>query len=83
MTIEKIVEDMAGIMVEKLDIGKDMTITSESNIIELGMDSVALMTLWVYMEEHFGFTADEDVLFNTVFETIGDIAKYVLSKVEE
>lgn len=81
MTMETIVAQVAGILAEKMDIGQGMTVTGETSLLELGLDSIALMTLWVYVEEHFNFVAEEDVLFTTVFENIGDIAKYISTKV--
>jgi acyl carrier protein len=81
MTIQTIVAEIANILSEKMDIGIGIAITGNTSLIELGLDSIALMTLWVYVEEHFSFVADEDVLFTAVFETIGDIANYVSTKV--
>ncbi|MCL6588816.1 MAG: hypothetical protein K6U80_02580 [Firmicutes bacterium] len=82
MTSQEIVKEISEIMREKLNMDPQGAITEESRLLDLGIDSIALMTLWVYLEEKFGFTAEEDVLFTAVFDTIGDIAKYVLTKVE-
>ena len=81
MTMQEILAGITGIMSEKLNLDPGIAITEESRLLELGIDSIALMTLWVYLEEKFNFTAEEDVLFTAVFETIGDIAKYVSLKV--
>lgn len=81
MSNETIVEQVAVILAEKMDLGLGMTVTGETTLLELGLDSIALMTLWVYVEEHFNFVAEEDVLFTTVFENIGDIARYISTKV--
>jgi acyl carrier protein len=80
MTTEEIVREIKGIMAEKLNMEPGVAITAETRLLELGIDSIALMTLWVYLEEKFNFTAEEDVLFTAVFDTIGDIAEYVSSK---
>ena len=73
MTSQEIVKEISEIMREKLNMDPQGAITGESRLLDLGIDSIALMTLWVYLEE---------VLFTAVFDTIGDIAKYVLTKVE-
>ncbi|HEX3043741.1 MAG TPA: phosphopantetheine-binding protein [Bacillota bacterium] len=80
MTIQEIVTEISGIMAEKLNMDPGVVVTAETRLLDLGIDSIALMTLWVYLEEKFNFTAEEDVLFTAVFETIGDIANYVSSK---
>lgn len=81
MIIQEIIAEIAGILTEKLNLEPGVAITEESRLLELGVDSIALMTLWVYLEEKFSFTAEEDVLFTAVFETIGDVARYVSLKV--
>ena len=66
MSTQKIVEVIANIIVEKLNLSRDIPITAETGIIELGLDSIAMMTLWVYLEDHYGFEADEDVIVGAV-----------------
>jgi len=44
------------------------------------LDSIAVVNLITALEEHFGFTVDDDEIGATAFETLGSLAKFVEGK---
>jgi acyl carrier protein len=66
---------------EELDIDYNLNVELVSKLESAGIDSIAMMTLWVLLEETFHFTVDEDVLISTRFITVNDIAEYVDEKI--
>lgn len=45
------------------------------------LDSMAVVTLIVGLEERFGFTIEDDELAAEVFETLGSLAAFVEAKI--
>ena len=81
MTIESITKSIVSIISDELQIGEGIEIKKDSKLIEIGVDSIALMMLLVFIEEQYNFETDEDVLIGEGFDSIGDIAEYVYSKI--
>lgn len=50
---------------EELDIDSDLNVELVSRLESVGIDSIAMMALWVFIEEKFHFNVDEDVLIST------------------
>jgi acyl carrier protein len=44
------------------------------------LDSMAVVSLITALEEHFGFTVDDDELTGATFATVGSLTKFVESK---
>lgn len=65
---------------DELDISTDQ-IGLTSKLSSIGIDSIAMMTLLVFIEEKFNFTADEDILISNRLITVSDIADYVGEKI--
>lgn len=49
----------------------------DTQLLAIGIDSIALMSLLVYIEEEFDFESGEDALLGDKFHTIGDVATYI------
>ena len=69
------------IISEELDIDSDLNVELVSKLESVGIDSIAMMTLWVFIEEKFHFNVDEDVLISTRFIDVNDIVNYVDEKI--
>ena len=46
------------IISEELDIDSDLNVELVSKLESVGIDSIAMMTLWVFIEEKFHFNVD-------------------------
>ena len=44
------------------------------------LDSMAVATLITSLEEHFGFTVDDDEIDGSVFATVGSLVEFVKTK---
>lgn len=66
-----------------INLGNGIEITRDTKLIEIGVDSIALMTLLVFVEEEYDFTPDEDILLDANFQTVGEIVDYVSLKIEK
>jgi acyl carrier protein len=44
------------------------------------MDSMAVVSIVTALEEHYGFTVDDDEISADTFATLGSLAKFVQSK---
>lgn len=84
-TMEKrIIQDIIFHLIkEELDIGIDQNVGVTSKLSSIGIDSIAMMTLLVFIEERFSFTVDDDVLISNRFITVNDIVNYVDEKIGE
>lgn len=72
---KKMIEDtIVRLIKEELEID-DIELTSK--LTNIGVDSIAMMTLLVFIEERFGFTVDEDILISNRFVSVNDIVGYV------
>lgn len=81
---KKIIEDaILCIIKEELEIGCNQKIDLFSELTSIGVDSIALMTLLVFIEERFDFTVDEDILISNRFIKINDIVDYVQEKLDK
>lgn len=56
------------------------TIEADTNLFDLGLDSMALISLIVALEERFGWTLDIDHLQPERFRTVAGIAALLPSK---
>ena len=63
---------------EVLDIDQDLT--SESDLFEAGLDSMAIMQLLLQIEDHFGVELDPSDLSRDNFQTVSKIAALIESK---
>ena len=50
---------------------------------ELGISSIEMMKLLVYMENEFGIMFDEDTLVDEDFESAGELAQFIRKLVQE
>lgn len=80
---EKILERLIEIVKEELDLGSDSDISGETSLFDIGVDSIALMSIIVYTEEEFNYEAEETALIGNQFKCLMDIADYISSKVCE
>ncbi|MCE7797237.1 phosphopantetheine-binding protein [Sphingobium sufflavum] len=55
-------------------------IDADTNIFELGADSMATVELVFALEEHFGIQFEEDMLKATMLENVGKITRLVAGK---
>ena len=46
------------------------------------LDSMAVVSLLTGLEEHFGFTVDDDELSGSTFATVGSLVAFVRSKLD-
>lgn len=82
MVDKKTIESkILSIINEELDIDSNLNVKLESKLESIGIDSIAMMTLWVFIEEKFHFNVDEDILISTRFIIVNDIVDYVDEKI--
>lgn len=81
MNKNEIMVELTGILQEDLALELPADFSENTLLTELGVDSITMMSLWVYAEEKFLYETDEDALVGDQFETIGDIAEYILNKI--
>lgn len=79
--MDNIVENIANLITNELNTGNGLNITRDTRLIEAGVDSVALMMLFVLLEEQYGFETDEDALVGEDLTTVGNLADYVYKRV--
>ncbi len=65
---------------EELEISTSQKVELTSKLLSIGIDSIAMMTLLVFIEEKFNFAVDEDVLISNRFVTVNEIVDYVEEK---
>lgn len=83
MTLQAITKKLIHIIKKDVEIRIEENIESETVLLEVGVDSIAMMTIWVYAEEQFGFTAGEEALMgDDKFITVRDIACYIQSQLK-
>ena len=80
MTIENIIKEISNFINTEINKGNPIEITNETNLIEVGIDSIALMMLIVFLEEKYDFEAGEDALTSKKFNKIEDVVKYIYMK---
>jgi acyl carrier protein len=78
--MDNIVQNIANLITNELNTGNGLEITKDTKFIEAGVDSVALMMLFVLLEEQYGFETDEDALVGEDLTTVGNLAEYVYKR---
>lgn len=68
---------------DQLDITIDSASTQELLFSSIGIDSIAMMTLLVFVEEKFEFVVDEDALISNRFVKISDLVDYIYEKINK
>ena len=81
MNFEIIMNKLNTIIKNELELGMHEALEKDTQLLAIGIDSIALMSLLVYIEEEFDFESGEDALLGDKFHTIGDVATYILSKI--
>lgn len=80
MSLEYIVDDLKKYLTEYFDIRSD-NINNNSLIIEdLGADSLALVSLFAYIEDTYNIKFDEQVVLKSVL-SVESVAKEILLKI--
>ncbi|GKX31026.1 hypothetical protein SH1V18_35060 [Vallitalea longa] len=82
MTSEAVREKIIDIIVRDLEIPFRDEIKEDTLMIDIGMDSISIMTLLVYIEESFGLDIGDDFIIDSKTQKFGDILRYILCKVE-
>ena len=78
---KRIIENtIISLIEEELEISTNQKIGLTSKLASIGIDSIAMMTLLVFIEEKFNFTVDEDILISNRLVTVNDIVEYVEEK---
>ena len=78
---KRVIEDTIICLIkEQLEIGTSQKVELTSKLSSIGVDSIAMMSLLVFIEERFNFTVDEDVLISNRFITVNEIVNYVDEK---
>lgn len=80
MTIESIISKLSEIIHGELRLGEGTDINTGTTMEELGVDSIAMMQLLVFVEESFGFEFSDDVLMHGGITCIDDMANYILKR---
>ncbi len=75
MNIEKELEEILSEFVEKKDI------TLESELSDLGLDSIDKANVLFAIEEKFSITFDDEEMFS--FKTVGDVINSIKSKLNK
>ena len=60
--MNKISEGLINFINTELELGNDMEINENTQFVEIGVDSIAIMTIIVYLEETYGIEVSEEVL---------------------
>jgi acyl carrier protein len=81
MSVNEIIIELADIIEKELNIAVPEDVNRQTLLSELGIDSIAMMALWVYAEEKFSYETDEDALVGDQVNSIGDIAEYIHKKI--
>lgn len=81
MDVREIICGLARILREELALPVSDDVSEDAALEDIGVDSIIMMSLWVYAEEKFMFETDEDALVGDGLITIGDVAKYIQSKI--
>lgn len=82
MTKNEIYLKLKNIIYQNFLDDKTIQISEETLLIAVGIDSVALMTLFVLLEEEFDFLVNEEDIFLEI-STLNDLINYVQNKISE
>ena len=80
-----IIDDVIEILVTTLQLGESASkLTADSALLGAvpEFDSMAVVTVLTAIEERFDVTVDDDEIEAETFETVGNLANFVSSKVE-
>ena len=80
-----IIDDVIEILVTTLQLGDSASkLTADSALLGAvpEFDSMAVVTVLTAIEERFDVTVDDDEIEAETFETVGNLADFVSSKVE-
>ena len=84
VTDNNLIADVIGILDQSLQLGDRASSFDESTRL-LGevaeLDSMAVLTVLLGLEEHFGIVVDDDDVSADTFETVGTLASMVAEKV--
>lgn len=75
-------EQIRGYIAQNLMFGEENTqLDPDASLLDMGIvDSVAVMELVLYVEEHFGLSVADDEIVPDNFDSIAKLATYVRSK---
>lgn len=65
----------------ELEIEKNIEITCEKSFKEVGLDSISIMMLFVYLEEQYGYETEEHVFVESKINSFEDLVNYIASKI--
>jgi len=82
MEKQEIIKQLKDIINNELELGIGADMNETTGLLEIGIDSIALMSLFVYTEERFNFVVGEDALLGKNLHSLGDIAEYISSRVK-
>jgi acyl carrier protein len=74
--VKKILIETLHLGAQGLDLGPDSLLLG--SIAEL--DSMAVVSVLTKLEDHFGFTIDDDEIGGQIFSTLGSLSRFVDSK---
>jgi acyl carrier protein len=80
MTREVIIGKLTDIIREELRLGEGMNITGTTTLSDIGVDSIALMQLLVYIEEQFDFEFGENVILQGGIMSINDLTETIIKE---
>lgn len=60
--------------------GREIEVTEDSNINDIGIDSIGFIAMVVEIEERFGFEFDDEMLNNKYFQTVSELISYIEQK---
>ncbi|AJQ26588.1 acyl carrier protein [Pelosinus fermentans] len=83
MSLKEVVNQLENIIREELRLGEGMKITYDTTLEEIGVDSITMMQLLVFIEERFGFEFGEDALLRGNMMCIHDLVDYILPRIQE
>lgn len=82
--MDNIFERMVWVLKHNIeDLDETVEITEDTMLTELGISSIEMMKLLVYLENEFGIMFDEDTLVDEDFENASELAQYIRKLVEE
>ena len=79
------IEYLKDILDETLNLGPQKAGLSAETVLLGGMaelDSMAVVNVIAAIEEHFGFTVEDDEINGKTFETLGSLAAFVEGKLD-
>lgn len=82
--MDNIFERMVWVLKRNIeDLDESVEITEDTMLNELGISSIEMMKLLVYMENEFGIMFDEDTLVDEDFESASELAQFIRKLVQE